>query len=398
MDIRKIIKGVLLEHVETFDTVSMIKNYDGNNKILLGLKDKLLRTDRPLTQKQMEYAIDLFKKEFYARNIYEEIKNSKSLRNLITNYGIETYKNLVRSSKSKFFKTSINPQIKVDKPSMEWVERNISDLHKFLDLTVNSPDKFKFEDRDIRLTTHQEAKLLIQQLENQDFRGFLEKKGDSYEWSILNRIGSHWTNWAKMITKRGLKGDLGEGSTKSKIDNYFEQRDIGFFYKDEFENLSDEMKFKIWKVATRMSYADFDIIESFLEHQQDSPTFGPAIDTLENMMNRIAKTTRAGDIAEENFIEWLIQEKGVSESDIYKFSSFGNLVDITFQVDLIVRLNGKWIPIQVKNSETKTKLLSYKIGGILVFPTEKSKIDNYGPWSYESKGDYPRSFEKDFFS
>lgn len=396
MDIRSIIKTVLTEHVELYDTDSTIRNYNGENKILLSFKYKL-DAGKPLTQKQEEYAIDLLKKEFYASNIYEQIKNSKTLKELILNYGTSTYKNLIRGSKNKFFKTSLNQKLRVDRPSEEWIKRNIDDLQTFLKLTKDSVPT-KFEDRDIKITSHQEAKLLLQQLQNKDILGFLEKTGDGkYEWSILNRIGSHWTNWAKMITKRDLKNELGGGSVKNKIDQYFKQRDIGYYYKDEFDTLSDETKFQIWKVATTMSYAEFDIIESFLEHEQEQPSYGPAIDTLENIMNRIAKTTTAGDIAEKSFIQWLVEDKGVSESDIHNFSSFGNLVDITFQVDLIVRLNGKWVPIQVKNSKRGTKLLKYDIGGLLVFPTESTKIQENGPWSYETARSYPKSFGKDFF-
>jgi hypothetical protein len=119
---------------------------------------------------------------------------------------------------------------------------------------------------------------------------------------------------------------------------------------------------------------------------------------LNNIINRIKKTTKSGDKSEDEFIKWLIIDKNVPESKIHSFSSYGNLVDITFQTDLILELNGVKVPIQVKSSEKDSKLLSYNIGGIVVFPNKgtEQKI-NYGDWLYKIKGGIAQSFEKDFF-
>jgi hypothetical protein len=115
------------------------------------------------------------------------------------------------------------------------------------------------------------------------------------------------------------------------------------------------------------------------------------------MRNRIMSTTDKGDNAENNFIAWL-KLNGIPNSDIRVFSSYGNLVDITFQCDLMVKLNDKWVPIQVKSSDktTGSKLLNYGIGGILVYPAPK-KI-RCGRWVYLTGTSLPKSFDEDFLN
>lgn len=68
-----------------------------------------------------------------------------------------------------------------------------------------------------------------------------------------------------------------------------------------------------------------------------------------------------------------------------------------FQCDLMVKLKGVWIPIQVKSSDTKySKLLSYGLGGLLVYPaSNKLKC---GKWVYFNGKSLPKSFDEDFLN
>ncbi len=89
------------------------------------------------------------------------------------------------------------------------------------------------------------------------------------------------------------------------------------------------------------------------------------------------QTTEKGDKTEEQFVKWLV-DKGYDLSHIRSFSSPGNLVDITFQTDLLLLGKKGWIPIQVKSSDKYTKLLSYKIpGACLIYPQGKRWVKKY---------------------
>jgi hypothetical protein len=388
--IRKIIK----EEVEKFDTLQLIRDYKGSNVFMNSIKAQLERKGT-LSQSQLEKAIEIFKTNFYKDSlIYDSLQ--KHYQSKIKELGIEAYLNLMKTSKKNFLKPSIDYKIIVDKPTQEWVIRNSNDLKFFIKNTKNSPSSHKFEDRINQSTTHEEALSLIRELSTEKFVGFVEVDGEKKTWSILNKINTNTINWARMITKRYLNGDLGRGSARDALLKYFEQQSISDFYT-EFEHLDKHEKNKVSNSAETLSFAEFDIIEAF-HHQNDEDTEMLGIDPLNNIINRIKKTTKSGDKSEDEFIKWLIIDKNVPESKIHSFSSYGNLVDITFQTDLILELNGVKVPIQVKSSEKDSKLLSYNIGGIVVFPNKgtEQKI-NYGDWLYKIKGGIAQSFEKDFF-
>ena len=122
---------------------------------------------------------------------------------------------MIRSKKKFFFTQSFDSEDKiiVGKPSPEWIDRNKRDLEFFKTNVVDSSKKFKFPDRNGTFTVTQEIDELFNLLEVNDFEGFIEKG----EWSILNRLGSNWSNWAKMIGIREKDGYLGDGDDISKI-------------------------------------------------------------------------------------------------------------------------------------------------------------------------------------
>jgi hypothetical protein len=161
------------------------------------------------------------------------------------------------------------------------------------------------------------------------------------------------------------------------------------------EDLDLDTKRKIWAYATTLSIAEFDLIESFITHSHKSPNT-TAIDQLDNIMDRLKNTTSLGDQAEDDFIMWL-QTHNVRPKDIIRFNTYGNLVDVTFQTDLLLNHNGQWIPIQVKNKETKiSKLLNYNIGGIIIYPAP-TKF-NCGSWIFFNGESLAKSFDEVYFN
>ena len=119
----------------------------------------------------------------------------------------------------------------------------------------------------------------------------------------------------------------------------------------------------ILKMFPTMSLAEFDLAEAFQEVDENFKST-----QLEKIKNRIKSTTESGESVERNFISWLETNQ---ITKIRNFSSFGNVVDITFSVDLMANLNGKWVPIQVKSSEKSafdSKIHKYDFGGVAIYP------------------------------
>lgn len=395
---RDLIKKALYEHRVSFDTIDILRNYEGSDSILQDFKRKI-EAGYNLTEKQFALAVKKLKSEFYSTSIYGQIINYSDkpgnypYRSMVISKGKETYNNIMRTSKRDFFKPGDGGVLKIDKPTDGWIKENKNSLKTFLKLTRDSQKKFMFPNREFAMTTHEEAKALLDQLERKDFWGFLEMKDSKYVWSILNKVDTNYINWAKMISKRDLQGDLGSGSIKSKIDRYFEQQRIDNIYQKEMSDMDDETKRIIYNKALTLSLAEFDLIESFLTHlSPESDT--KAIDHIDNIMDRLKSSTNAGDMVEEEFVLWL-HNHGISKTDIKRFNTYGNLVDVTFQVDLIVKLNGNWVPIQVKNRETRTsKLISYDIGGMIIYPApERFQCGN---WIFYN-GRLPKSFDEVYF-
>lgn len=382
---RELIRRILKEEEETHDTLEMIRDYSGNSDFLNDLRRKLKLKGR-LTDKQIQAAVKAFKKEHWSNTVVSKASAYNSgLKNLIMKLGVQTYNKMIRTDKKFFFTQRFDSDNKVvvGKPGPEWIDRNETDLAFFKSHIVDSGKKFLFPDRTERVTVTQEIDELFNLLEINDFQGFIENG----EWSILNRLGTNWSNWAKMIAIRERDGYLGEGDAESKIEGYFAQQPIS-------DIIDTELPPVILRMFPTMSLAEFDLAEAF---QEVDDNFKSA--QLEKIKNRIKTTTEKGESVEREFISWL-ENNGITE--IKNFSSFGNVVDITFSVDLMVKLNGKWIPIQVKSSEksaTDSQIHKFDIGGIAVYSAPKRL--QCGNWIYvksnrglKSQG----SFDEDFLN
>jgi Holliday junction resolvase len=383
---RDLIRQILKEEEETYDTLEMIRDYSGGNNFLNDLKRKL-RIKNSLTDKQIQSAVKTFKREHWLDTVAYKIGlyGNKNLKSLVINLGIETYNRMIRSKKKFFFTQSFDSEDKiiVGKPSPEWIDRNKRDLEFFKTNVVDSSKKFKFPDRNGTFTVTQEIDELFNLLEVNDFEGFIEKG----EWSILNRLGSNWSNWAKMIGIREKDGYLGDGDDISKIEKYFEQQPITDIID---ANLND----MITRTFPTFSLAELDLAEAFQEVDKNFKS-----SQLEKIKDRIRYTTESGESVEREFISWL-KENGVTE--ITNFSSFGNVVDMTFSVDLMAKLNNKWVPIQVKSSESSaatSQIHKFDIGGIAVYPAPKKM--SCTNWVYiKSNRGFKRqdSFDEDFLN
>lgn len=378
------IKTLLKEQEEKYDTLTMLRDYQGSNSKLKDLSLEL-RIKGKLSNTKIKEAITQFKKEFYEPTILSSLQFNKQMQSLIMDLGTKAYNDILRSNK-RFLLKDLN-KIKIGTPEREWMNRNVSDLRFFKKHITDTGEKFNFPDRDEKVSISDEVTNLLKLLVKRDFWGFIEGN----EWSILNKINTNYTNWSKLIAKRDKEGDLGDNSgPKDKVMNYFKQRPV-----EEIHDLSefdeDQKRIIKTKVPT-LSFADEDIIT--ILRAADSPDSDY---DFNKMRNRIMSTTDRGDNAENDFIAWLLYNE-IPESDIRVFSSYGNLVDITFQCDLMVKLKGKWVPIQVKSSDktTSSKLLNYGIGGILVYPAPK-KI-KCGNWVYLTGTSLPKDFDEDFLN
>jgi hypothetical protein len=386
---RDLIKQLLTEDRFRHNTEEKITKYEGSNEFINNLKLRL-SVGKKLTQPQIDRAIQIFKKEYWENTVVPEIlKKGSDLKNFVIGKGIETYKNLIRSTKKELLKQKkgVKGKVMVGKPGDKWIESNINDLIFLRENINDSGKRFKFDNRDYPQTITQEINELLELLEIKDFYGFIEEDGN---WSILNRLGSNFSNWAKEIGKRDKRGDLVGQNPKEKIEDYFKQKNTNDVLGDL---ITPNISWFPVQYPT-FSFAELDLINSFHEISEDDQAT-----KLEKIKKRIKNTTYKGEMVENSFLNHLVS-MGIPKSDIKNFSSWGNLVDITFSIDCMVKLDGVWVPIQVKSSESAaadSQILKFDIGGISVFPAPKSS--ECGNWIYYKKqrglkGQY--SFDEDF--
>jgi hypothetical protein len=395
-DLRKLIRKVLKEQTNQSDFDLDIMDYKGDDKEINRMKQSIYY-GKNLSEKDIKYAHEFFKKEKkltvdddkfskpeedisepvlsrdeYLKKFKEELKLNI---NKIKSEGVITYLDLVRSGKRHLFK---NEKIKVAKPSESWYKENIKDLEIFRDrLKPFSNNKFKFGN-DLR-TIDGQINFLMERLVERDIYGFLEKSGKEYVWSILNKTDTNYTNWINLIYDAEVKDRFPENlkTTLSKINYYFKQNvikfdDYGEGNRDFIRNWVKDNK------VTEFSMADADLVGAFNNYSQEDEN------RAKNIYSTLMNSTAAGDEAEKQFIKFLTEEQEVPESHIKSFSSHGNIVDITFQTDLIV-LNvqeERWEPIQVKSKKLSTGLLRFGIPGAkLVYPSK-------GGWKREQISGY----------
>lgn len=378
---KKVIRKFLVEQLEKYDTYEMLRNYQGPDTTLQNIGRKLSVFGK-ITKAEYNKAVSQFKKEYYATSILDSMRTNQKIHDLIKDLGTKTYNNLIRSNKKIMLNN--NKNIKVGQPERNWILQNVRDLIFFKNNIQDTGQKFDFPDREYKSTITNECNKLIRQLGARDFFGFVEQDN----WSILNRINTNYTNWIKLIAKSDVEGLLVGNTVNEKVKSYFEERPI-----DQVVDLSEfgpQQIDLIKQKVPELSLADGDIISLLISADDSESDYD-----YYRMVERVRKTTEKGESTERNFISDLLMN-GMSKQNIRNFSSYGNLVDITFQCDLMVKFDDKWVPIQIKSSQAKySKLLSYNIGGILVYPAEKKR--DCGNWVYDTGKGLPKSFDEDFF-
>lgn len=289
-------------------------------------------------------------------NLFTELKMHV---NTIKNLGDKTYKSFIEDKKGKLL---LGGRFYVDTPDKKWVEDNINDLEFFRDNVVkNTP-------------LHYRCNELINDCEFMyKFIDKVEEVNGKKTYSILNLINSNYTNWIKLIIDRF---DLLQGeTTEEKIKDFFSQKKISDLGLE-----GEEYKY-IEPIANTLSFADLEILDASKNKN---------IDRFNKIVGNLKKTDESGQKNEKNFYHSLLLFYGIPKDNIRLFSSKGNLVDQEFQCDLVIFLNKKYIPVQVKSYKQNSKLLKYNIGGIVVFPT-KYGWDYIKEWNQKEE---PKSFSE----
>ena len=378
---KDLIKKILKEEIDRISIENMINNYSGDSSFLKNLWFKL-RKGEPLTNNEIVLAGMEFETMGLIGNgqkqkisILPDIKKFNSpLKSEIKKKGIQTYLDLLKSNKKYILESLfVDSNFKIGTPSDYWFETNILDLEFLRDSFNSSKGKIRFPDGKSS-TFNDRINEMIVKCENKDFYGILETEGEVDMWSLLNKIDTNYMNWGEMIKDRQELGDLKEGGDPSIINDYFKQRNISDALRgsDLMKTIQDVEKKNNIKIKS-LSYADVDIFEAF------NDISGPK---LEKIFERITKTTKDGEEIEDRFTTWLrnLPPEYVRQEDIRKFSLWGNIVDMTFGVDLVANFFGTLYAIQVKkNQDNAQKAFIQNLGipYLVIYPKSLARADMY---------------------
>ena len=374
-----LLKSSINENLDISDDemVGLIKNYSGNNKMINDFKKKALSVNVNFTDKQKQAAKDFFEREKLSHTILSQLDPTNDLGKEVVRLGIDTYVNLIKSSKKHLFKTREDLTIKVGTPGPEWVKRNVNDLtdlknklsEESLSKKIELPSG---EETTIKAKVEQILKTL--ETDPNAYTGFIENG----QWSIVNKLDTNYSNWFRILGELDLQKRLRGSSGKQKVENFFKQVPVNeILPPQKVENLRTIERELGVKIPT-LSQADLEIL---IEFNKD----------FLNIKKRLMSSTERGDKNELNITGTIKLFSGgaISDNDIIHFSSHGNRVDQVFGIDMLVYMyvpakgNEKyWVPIQAKSDKfaaNKSILLKFDIGGIAVFPTKNPEIiGNYG--------------------
>jgi len=388
------IENILTEESERIDVEKRLKSYTGDIKILGDLLQKLQK-GVPLSDEEIEVAkkeLEIFQKQKNTMtntpNISKFIKSNRELQSKVKSLGIKTYKDLIRTDKKILLNTLLeNTKFRIDSPNEAWYQRNIDDLEILRSRFKSSVGNIRWSDGSTS-TFDEKITEMINKCKNKDFFGILEKDGDEDVWSITNKLDTNYSNWAEMIEDRQKEGLIYGSNYETLISEYFRQRPIDEAITDNElrDKIKDIKKNKNVSINT-FSFAESDIIEAFQD--ESSPK-------LKNIFNRLSSTTREGDYVEENFKK-LITSFPKYVEDLHDFSSWGNIVDMVFGIDLIVKLNGTEYAVQVKKDQRhaeKAFIRKLGINYVVIYPSGNGKY-YFGYISPKQPGgDFTEDFRK----
>jgi len=321
-------------------------------------------------------------------NISKFIKSNRELQSKVKSLGIKTYKDLIRTDKKILLNTLLqNTKFRIDSPNEGWYQRNIDDLEILRNRFKSTVGNIRWSDGSIS-TFDEKITEMVNKCKNKDFFGILEKDGDNDVWSITNKLDTNYSNWAEMIEEKQKEGLISGLDYNALVLDYFKQRPIDEAITDNElrDKIKDIEKKKNISVST-FSFAESDIIEAFQD--ESSPK-------LKNIFDRLSSTTREGDYVEENFKK-LITAFPKYVEDLHDFSSWGNIVDMVFGIDLIVKLNGTEYAVQVKKDQRhaeKAFIRKLGINYVVIYPSGKGKY-YFGYISPKQPGgDFTEDFRK----
>jgi hypothetical protein len=316
---RDLIKRILTEHIkfitesdEDVNVIKKLENYEGNNNFFNSLKSQIKRGVK-LTTKQ----IDAVKKSSLFNDNWDKENE------LLKNKGNELYKNIINSNKKDLFQ---NKDL-VSQPSVDWYNKNLTDLDEFYLKLKNPPKSITQKYGEIK------TKLI-----DKGYYGFIEDGN----WSILNKFNTNYRLWRELIDETYINSNL---TFLEKINDFFKQKPINEIYP--------ELKIEKNIDIKTFSLAEKEIIKDINENSS------------QKIVNVINKTTGEGNEIENRFKEYL------EDKEIIDFSSPGNVVDMEFGTDLMVHNPEGWVPVQVKSNRDEAKkclLLKLGINGVAVYP------------------------------
>jgi hypothetical protein len=388
------IENILTEETERIDVEKRLKSYTGDIKILGDLLQKLQK-GVSLSDEEIEVAkkeLEILQKQKNTMtntpNISKFIRSNRDLQTKVKSLGIKTYKDLIRTDKKILLNTLLqNTKFRIDSPNDSWYQRNIDDLEILRSRFKSSVGNIRWSDGSIS-TFDEKITEMIDKCKNKDFFGILEKDGDEDVWSITNKLDTNYSNWAEMIEDKQKEGLIFGSNYDALILEYFKQRPIDESITDNElrDKIKDINKKKNIPINT-FSFAESDIIEAFQD--ESSPK-------LKNIFNRLSSTTKEGDYVEENFKK-LITGFPKYVEDLHDFSSWGNIVDMVFGIDLIVKLNGTEYAVQVKKDQRhaeKAFIRKLGINYVVIYPSGKGKY-YFGYISPKQPGgDFTEDFRK----
>ena len=157
---------------------------------------------------------------------------------------------------------------------------------------------------------------------------FVKKVGDEIKYDELSKLNSNYSALAYLLTDfRNRKGLVSKSFT-----------DIFEMY---FENPSKRDK------LSEPFFTNF--IFSYFGNDENTNF---AISIMKNVYSTIQETTEKGQKSEEEAFVRLKTEYGEENVKIFSGDfSFGDLLG----VDMIIKKNGEWIPVQIKNNFDKCK-------------------------------------------
>lgn len=391
---RDLIKKLLREEVDRKELESKISNWDGNDHRMKDLMIKVYRKE-PISDEEYEWAEEFFKKEKESRKLSQNTMSKKvtdwrgggfEQQNEIMKSGITVYHDIIKTDLSIFLNSVFDPTLKlrIGEPNDDWFIKNINDLKDFSEKTEKYHNNFVDWTDGSKSTIGAKIKEIKQRLISRNWLGIIEDEN----WSILNKVDTNYSSWAKDISKRQLNGDLPMGGDLYIIKKYFEKRNLEEVlpknWLDILRKIEKEKNLKIGK----MSLAHVDFLNRFQNDKKEE---------FEDLKKNLMTTTEKGDDAENRFFE-LITNTPSNFQDIKRFAIWGNVVDMVFGVDGYATMKDGFKLIQVKSNENQAKkafVKQLKIPYVSVYPISKKFRYSFNYFSNENPI-VPESFNQDY--